>query len=298
MAKTKIEWANKVWNPVTGCTYGCEWCYARRMAVRLRENPYTALKYMHGFNPTFHPEECTIEKMKQFKKGDKVFVCSMGDLFDPMISVNDTKTILELMENSEAQFLLLSKRPVEMQDFFQRYGHFDSGKNIWIGASMTNQQDVNVRMTHLLTTPAHRRFISIEPMLGPIDLHNWVKPGGLDWVIVGGQTGQGARPVHPDWVRSIRDQCKEAGVAFFFKGWGEWIPRSYKVGVEINMSHVKTLDKIPFIKVGKNKSGAELDGEVWHEFPEGLSAHFDTDALRHAPAGRLSVTPAQCDGLE
>jgi protein gp37 len=284
MANTKIEWANKVWNPVTGCTYGCEYCYARRMAVRLRENPYTAMKYMHGFAPTFHPEECTLERMKQFKKGDKVFVCSMGDLFDPMISVNDTKKILELMENSEAQFLLLSKRPLEMQDFFHRYGHFDSGRNIWIGASMTNQQDVYVRMAHLLTTPAHRRFISLEPLCGPIDFHNWIKLGGLDWVIVGGQTGQGLRPLHPDWVRSVRDQCQEAGVAFFFKGWGDWVPVDHSgEGNKITIAkwdkeeYHRSMHKIycfdmenKMVKVGKKYSGAELDGEVWQEFPEGL----------------------------
>ena len=259
MAKTRIEWAEVVWNPVSGCTpisEGCQNCYAKRMANRLRGRcGYPA---DDPFRVTLHPEK--LEEPLKWKKPRRVFVCSMGDLFHEQVPDEYIAKVWEVMSNaSQHTFLVLTKRPQRMKDFLARLGWYihdrdgypmeavlDEGgkytlKNVWLGVTAENQQRADERIPILLQIPAAVRFVSIEPMLGPVVIpEEWP-----DWVICGGETGPGARPIHPDWVRSLRDQCQVAGTPFFFKSWGEWAEH----------------------KVGKKKAGRLLDGRTWDEIP-------------------------------
>lgn len=287
---TKIEWTDKVWNPTTGCTKGCSYCYARTMAGRLQRMGQE--KYRDGFTPVCHPGE--LEKPLRWKKPCRIFVNSMGDLFDPAIPFEFIDQILAIIARCpQHTFQILTKYADRMEQYFNhgpsshctRQGavqnqldfHYartcppeqfgKSGRiifgrdvswplsNLWLGVSVEDQHAVTKRVPELLGTPSSVRFISIEPMIGPVDLervhwpdkgehrvdvlrggfwsdsrwgfvnHSDLQESGLiDWVIVGGMTGKEAVPMHPDWVRSLRDQCQTSGVPFFFKQWGEWKP--------------------------------------------------------------------------
>lgn len=160
--------------------------------------------------------------------------------------------------------------------------------NVWLGTSVENQKAADERITLLLQTPAAVRFLSCEPLLGPVDLEFWTQfdhPDnegygleaikGLDWVIVGGESGVNARPMHPDWAVSLRDQCEEYGVPFFFKQWGEWLPNAQEYGAnpgnfDYKKQHVLVgEDQVPMCRAGKKKSGRKLDGREWNKFPGG-----------------------------
>jgi len=273
---TKIEWTDETWNPVTGCTKvspGCDHCYAERMAKRLRGRcGYPADK---PFRVTLHPER--LRQPSHWRKPRRVFVCSMGDLFHPDVPEEFIKEILsEMRRNGRHTFLLLTKRPERACNVLWRYNveHvFASGAkamwplpNVWLGVSVEDQRTADERIPLLLGAPAARWFVSIEPLLGPVDLEEldglgmwWDALRGraaekgatgfekeydvprLDWVIVGGESGPGARPMKPEWVRAIRDACVETGTPFFFKQWGG---------------------------VNKKKTGRVLDGRTWDEMPK------------------------------
>jgi protein gp37 len=259
VGKTKIEWTEYSWNPVTGCTpasEGCQNCYAKRMATRLKGR--YGYPEDEPFKVTLHPEK--LKEPLKWKKPRRVFVCSMGDLFHEQVPDEYIAKVWEVMNNaSQHTFLVLTKRPQRMKDFLARLGWYihdrdgypmeavlDEGgkytlKNVWLGVTAENQQRADERIPILLQIPAAVRFVSIEPMLGPVVIpEEWP-----DWVICGGETGPGARPIHPDWVRSLRDQCQVAGTPFFFKSWGEWAEH----------------------KVGRKKAGRLLDGRTWDEIP-------------------------------
>ena len=318
---TKIEWCDEVWNPVTGCTpisEGCKKCYALRMAKRLAGRcGYPA---DDPFRVTLHPDR--LNEPLKWKKPRRVFVCSMGDLFHENIHPYDIMQIFNVMAKAKHHtFLVLTKRPERMLEFYKRLrpgttipGPYFSitGKgegwaglppslpnNIWIGVTAENQARADERIPILLQIPAAVRFVSVEPMLGPVDLVRSIDVaieingeievpavGGigqwLDWVICGGQTGPGARPMHPDWVRSLRDQCKAAGTALFFKQWGEFAPSpdpellgaEYWVTYDGNFGKWEDGDpSLPVAacmdRVGKKAAGHLLDGQEWRQFPEG-----------------------------
>jgi len=256
MAKTRIEWAEVVWNPITGCTpisEGCQNCYAKRMANRLRGR--CGYPTDDPFRVTLHPEK--LEEPLKWKKPRRVFVCSMGDLFHEQVPDEYIAKVWEIMNNaSHHTFMVLTKRPHRMKEFLERLGWYihdqdgypmeavldEGGKytlpNVWLGVTAENQQRADERIPILLQIPAAVRFVSVEPMLGPVDLSlsdgvdlsmsvgTGLKPGksylinSLDWVICGGETGPGARPMHPEWVRSLVLQCKNAGVPIFVKQMG------------------------------------------------------------------------------
>lgn len=323
MGKSKIEWTEYSWNPVTGCTpvsEACEHCYAQRMAKRLAGRcGYPA---DDPFRVTLHPERLT-EPLK-WKKPRKVFVCSMGDLFHEDVPDEFVYDIWDTMvKNKQHIFLLLTKRPDRMKSFIEKvmvnrmdyadtWGNAPEGKtlrewakkpikNIWLGVTAENQARADERIPILLQIPAAVRFVSVEPMLGPVDLTNirfdrWTTVNTLEgcgmttgpgpvgqsipnfycekvhWVICGGETGPGARPVHPDWVRTLRDRCQEAGVPFFFKQWGEYCspsqmpPDTYRAW---DVQHgTEIWGEKPRWKVGKKKAGRLLDGRTWDEMPE------------------------------
>jgi len=225
MSRTKIEWTETTWNPLTGCTPispGCAHCYARRMAQRLAGRcGYPAAP--HEFEVTLHPER--LSEPLGWKKPRRVFVCSMGDLFHESVPFEYIARVYGVMTlNQQHTFQVLTKRPYRAVDFIHwaedRYKFARTPPpNIWLGATIENQEQADKRIPVLLQIPAAVRFVSVEPLLGPVYP---LDPQGvrLDWVICGGETGPGARPMHPDWARSLRDQCAVAGVPFFFKKMG------------------------------------------------------------------------------
>lgn len=242
MTKTKIEWADRVWNPTTGCTkvsQGCKHCYAERIAGRFwGERKFADVQ--------LHPER--LDMPLHWSKPSRVFVNSMSDLFHPDIDEKFIAKVFGIMWlATKHTFMVLTKRPDRMvellnnEDFQMHTGWFASqairelglqkpkdlpawpNSNIWLGVSVEDQAAADERIPLLLQTPAAVRFISAEPLLGPVNLWKWLPDSPvevLNWVITGGESGTNARPMHPDWARSLRDQCVTAGGPFFFKQWG------------------------------------------------------------------------------
>nr|PZN02280.1 MAG: hypothetical protein DIU66_09985 [Bacillota bacterium] len=230
---SQIEWTDATWNPVTGCTKiseGCRNCYAALMAKRLKAmgNP----RYVNGFNVTLHHD--LIDLPLKWKKPKRIFVNSMSDLYHKDVPDEFILRIFETMNKARHHiFQILTKRPERLLEIAPKVTWTP---NIWQGVSVENEQ-VAYRIDLLRKVPASIRFLSLEPLLGPLDN---LDLRGIHWVIVGGESGPGARPIKAEWVRSIRDQCREQGVAFFFKQWGG---------------------------VHKYKTGRLLDGKTWDEFP-------------------------------
>lgn len=292
MTKTRIEWATDVWNPTTGCTKvseGCRNCYAERIAARFwGERKFT--------NVRCHEER--LNDPLRWRKPRRIFVNSMSDLFHQDVPVSFISAVwLRMISLPEHIFMVLTKRsdrmaeivPTLFPDFLTNELHVAT--NIWLGVSVESQDRMDERICPLLNTPAAVRFVSAEPLLGPLDFGFWLSipgdsvwDGGIDWVIVGGESGPGARPMHPDWVRSLRDQCTSAGVPFFFKAWGEWIPESHAEGMWPEKSsgdpqprsrskkpiHIWNSNALPdkvSIRHGRRVTGRLLDGREWNEFP-------------------------------
>ena len=246
---SKIEWTGQTWNPVTGCTRasaGCDNCYAVTMTRRLAAMGQT--KYDGLINPgkkhfngivKCHEDALDIPLRK--KKPTTFFVNSMSDLFHEAVPFEFIAHIFRIFKAApQHTFQVLTKRPARLLEFYRWWDPtaVSAGcnfyPNLWLGVSVENQTAAEERIPYLLQVPAAVRFLSCEPLLGPLDLQmtcthdkvlrrhriTWLEM--LDWVIVGGESGRNARPMHPAWARSLRDQCKEAGTAFFFKQWGEW----------------------------------------------------------------------------
>ncbi len=224
MGQTKIEWASKVWNPITGCSpisEGCQNCYAKRMAYRLKGR-YGYPKD-DPFKVTFHPDR--LEEPLHWKKPSRIFISSMGDLFHPDVKIKWIDTVLEVIRFCKQHiFMTLTKRP-------ENFSGSDIS-NLWLGVSVSTNKDLWMVKT-LLQIPATKRFVSVEPILQSINLMPFLLPRlkynpqkvesvKLDWVICGGETGPKARFCHPEWVKSLRDQCQVQRVPFFFKGWGDY----------------------------------------------------------------------------
>ncbi len=246
---TDIEWANGTWNPVTGCTKitaGCDNCYAERFAERFRgvkDHPFE-----QGFDLVLRPER--VKQPLSWRKPRTIFVNSMSDLFHKDVPLPFVEDVFETMEKADWHiFQILTKRSSRMRDFVNnRYQGRNAPGHIWLGVSIENGMALS-RVSHLRQTASSVRFLSIEPLIGRVenlDLSN------LHWVIVGGESGPRARPVNPDWVREIRDQCVEEKVAFFFKQWGGVRPKS---------------------------GGRSLDGEEWSQFPIVPVAKIHSDPL-------------------
>ncbi len=276
---SKIEWTNETWNPVTGCSKyseGCQNCYAERMTKRLAAMGQE--KYKNGFNKVvFHPEELN----RDFGgKSKMIFVNSMSDTFHADISKFQISKMLEYCSfNKQHIFQILTKRAARVEEF-------SYPPNVWLGVTVEKENYKN-RIEFLRHTDAKIKFLSCEPLLGDLGELDLT---GIDWVIAGGESGPGARPMHPDWVRNIQKQCQEQDVPFFFKQWGEWsvVYERNKGGTTdnyFNDTETEYYNKYRrlnfaggcgfhgenvcyFDKVGKSKSGAILDGKEYKEFPK------------------------------
>jgi protein gp37 len=229
-----IEWTDATWNPVTGCdkiSPGCKHCYAERMSKRLKaaRNP----NYTNGFELTLQPQMLT--RPLEWKSPKRIFVNSMSDLFHDDVPVDYIKRVFAVMNEAKwHQYQILTKRAERLQELSPV---LPWAPHIWMGVSVESEAYLP-RIDCLRRTGAHVKFLSVEPLLGP--LHR-LTLDGIDWVIVGGESGPGARPMNPEWVTEIRDQCLQAGVAFFFKQWGG---------------------------VFKKRTGRELEGRTWEEMPD------------------------------
>lgn len=332
MATSSIEWTNKTWNPVSGCTRvseGCDNCYAVTMTKRLEamgQDKYSGLVNIgkNHFNGQVKCHEDALLIPLKWKKPCRVFVNSMSDLFHKEVPFEFIDKVFAVMAlTPHITYQILTKRPDRMAEYFESYWSpkdfaelrgvdlcrwlqkhdlYETAKpvfeamgkclpNVWLGTSVENQDVADGRIPHLLRCPAAVRFLSCEPLLGEVKLNFgywWIEGCGkhgktpfmelqgrcldkfqvdcsecekrksidsrLHWVIVGGESGPNARPMHPDWARSLRDQCQSAGVPFFFKQWGEWAPGDYTT----------------YEKVGKHRAGRLLDGREWNEFPKEL----------------------------
>lgn len=308
--RTKIEWTRSddgtpgaTWNPVTGCTKlspaspGCQNCYASTFAERFRGAP--GHYFERGFDVQLRPDKLALPL--RWTKPRKVFVNSMSDLFHDKVPDEYIAEVFAVMACAyQHTFQLLTKRHGRMRSLLSSdefismvdresiaydrspLGHRQISwplRNVWLGVSAEDQKRADLRIPALLDTPAAVRFVSGEPLLGPIELkEHWLHPvmrepspenhalgrrigkangvGFIDWVIVGGESGPGARVMVPDYAREIRDQCVTAGVPFLFKQWGEWAP--------IN-------DRDTMQRVGKKRAGRELDGRTWDQYPEAVA---------------------------
>lgn len=278
-----IEWTDATWNPLTGCEYaspGCLNCYAARQAAgRLKNQPaYAGLAVKPEGKPAEFTGEIRLlpERLDQpirWRRPRRIFVNSMSDLFHPDVPDDFVRAVFWTMaEAPQHQFQVLTKRPQRMAkllvsyDFWASVWESRSGEtpcdlpNVWLGTSIESDRYA-FRADHVRATPAAVRWLSLEPLLGPLPSLNLE---GIDWVVVGGESGPGARPIHPEWVREIRDRCIAAGVAFHFKQWGEWHP-----GGDPGERGTTVVDgTVRMARVGKKAAGRVLDGRTWDEYPD------------------------------
>ena len=260
--KSAIEWTDATWNPVTGCTKvspGCDHCYAETFAERFRGVP--GHHFERGFDVTLRPER--LDQPLRWRRPRRIFVNSMSDLFHDDVPDSFIATVFDVMRSApQHTFQVLTKRHGRMRSLLRKWTPITGTPpwvftgpwplpNVWLGVSVEDQHWADIRIPALLQTPAAIRWISAEPLLGPVTFRwaSWEPVRDrdhldglrrLDWVVVGGESGRGARPMDPEWARSLRDQCQQAGVPFLFKQWGG---------------------------TNKKATGRELDGRTWDEYP-------------------------------
>jgi protein gp37 len=220
---TQIEWTDATWNPATGCskiTRGCDFCYAERFSERFRGVP--GHPFENGFDLTLRPER--LQHPLHWRKPRRVFVNSMSDLFHKEIPSSFIDSVFATMEKANWHtFQVLTKRSSLMARYLrERYGERFAPPHIWLGVSVEDAKNA-VRLKHLQIAQAAVKFVSFEPLLGPVGT---IDLTGIDWAIVGGESGPGARPMAEEWATDIRDQCRAFKVAFFFKQWGGIRPKS------------------------------------------------------------------------
>lgn len=314
MTPHKISWLNipgfkpETWNPIVGCSKvspGCDNCYAEKQAFIRAFNPntpqYKNVVVKHPLDPRYRKwngttqcVESALNKPSTWKSPRMIFVCSMGDIFHESVNPGAFQMVLDqISKNRQHIFILLTKRPENVMPLMKRVGWgLPFPPNVWLGVTAENQEQANKRIPILLSIPAAKHFVSIEPMLGPVELgviHHadahidalhgqyntypdgqWIEKSinKLDWVICGGESGAKARPMHPDWVRSVRDQCESASMPFFFKQWGTWCPEgtveNYNFLIsskEVQMGN-DVMTKKPILR-----NHDTLDGVQYHNWP-------------------------------
>lgn len=285
MAKnTQIEWTHHTFNPWWGCTKvspACDNCYAelwaKRMGHRLwgRESGRRFFGDAHWNEPLAWNEEARLQKTRF-----RVFCASMADVFERRAELKEPRNRLWhiISETPHLDWLLLTKRPQNISGMIA-WADDNWPVNIWLGATIENQRFAELRLPQLLKHNARVRFLSCEPLLGPLDLKQWLRSNRLnpiDWVIAGGESGPGARPMHPDWATSLLSQCRDNDIAFHFKQWGHWVPS--EVATRTPKTSVISLPAerpVTMVRLPKKEAGRILAGTTWDELP---AAHF----LEHA----------------
>ena len=317
---SKIDWTHHTFNPWTGCTKvseGCKHCYAETFSGR-------KLGTIGEWGPKGSRKVTSESYWQQPRRWDvaaweagerhRVFCASLADVFESQGTMPAEsweavqaarRRLWDIIEiTPQLDWLLLTKRPENIARLIDQRWLENPLPNVWLGTSVEDQATADERIPQLLNVPAAIRFLSCEPLLGPVDLLRTPRPGQhhdfltgeyeaarskshtarIDWVIAGGESGPGARPMHPDWARSLRDQCQEAEVSFLFKQWGEWglgkdHPDKITVGSNTQIIRPKDgkhdpLAKIAtvMVRVGKKTAGRELDGRTWDEYPTPLYA--------------------------
>lgn len=299
---SKIEWTDHTFNPWIGCqkvSPGCDHCYAEAMMdKRLGKAEWGP----HGARVVTSPANWKLPLQWNAKAAasgirKRVFCASLADVFDNHATVLPEwrAALWQLIAATpHLDWLLLTKRPQNIAKMLPE-GWGSGWPNVWLGTTVENQTETDRRIPHLLAIPAAVRFLSCEPLLGPVDLSEWLicpnareglsmDPttgayeccsncdwsgilGDINWVICGGESGPHARPMHPDWARSLRDQCQDAGVAFFFKQWGEWAPADLCSEQQESEEIAGRWDGSS-LRVGKARAGRLLDGREWNESPQ------------------------------
>jgi protein gp37 len=324
--KSGIEWTGATWNPIVGCTHvstGCDNCYAARMASgRLKHQPlYAGLAEAGKFTGEVRlVERRLVQPLETWRAPRMIFVNSMSDLFHEGVPDEYVARVFAVMAATpEHTYQVLTKRHGRLrslvgteefasavEDAMAEWTHATLEwplPNVWLGVSVENQKWANIRVPALLATPAAVRWISAEPLLGPVELWKAIpsRPERLDWVVAGGESGPNARPMHPDWARSLRDQCAAApSMPFFFKQWGEWSPLGplYQQGDDVDEMDDAHMDAVVveveerkrvvqlertghvaegyqptdprtwlMARLGKKQAGRELDGRFHDEYP-------------------------------
>lgn len=300
---SNIEWTDHTFNPWIGCqkvSPGCDHCYAETWDARglqqreTRWGPHATRTRTGAAN--WRKPLAWDKAAEAAGKRARVFCASLADVFDNHASISqewrdDLWTLI--YRTPHLDWLLLTKRPQNITRFMPpAVENCGIWPNVWLGTTVENQTEANRRIPHLLATPAAVRFLSCEPLLGPVDLEFFMPDftawlgteAGIKWVICGGESGPGARPMHPDWARSLRDQCQAAGVQFHFKQWGEFRPpetqaewSAFRDGKGFNgslMPNGTFGDPLGngLVRVGKKAAGRLLDGRTWDQMPGGADA--------------------------
>ncbi len=269
---TPIAWADHSWNPWQGChpvSEGCARCYMYREKRRYGQDPAVVVR----------STDATFRKPLHWHEHARVFTCSWSDFFIEEADPWRDEAWDIIRQTPHLTYLILTKR---VENVPSRLPADWPWENVWLGVTAENQARADERIPLLLRTPAAVRFVSCEPLLGPINLcpswYDWYN--GPHWIIAGGESGPGARPMHPDWARSLRDQCETRDVPFFMKQWGEYVPTGQASPEVVCSSHHEvyllsdgtTADRLNYAaiemnRVGKAKAGDLLDGRQWHQFP-------------------------------
>ena len=281
MAKhSKIEWTHHTFNPWWGCTKvspACAHCYAETWAQRLALDLWGRSSSRRFFTDDYWRQPAKWnEEAQRDRVRRRVFCASMADVFEGRPELDIWRDRLwPLIESTPwLDWLLLTKRPQNVARMVSwKEGWPD---NVWLGVTAENQRWADQRIPLLLSLPARVRFTSAEPLLGPLSLAQWLKSAGnakrfpaLDWIIAGGESGHGARPTHPDWIRALRDECQQSDVAFHFKQWGHWtptVPRGIIAKQTITIGGDTNAPRLLY-GVGKSVAGRSIDGATWDQFP-------------------------------
>jgi protein gp37 len=273
---SRIEWTHHTFNPWWGCTKvspGCKYCYAETWAKRIGQDVWGPKAQRRELSESYWRQPFVWNKeAATAKERPRVFCASMADVFEDRRELDDKRTRLwTIIEKTEGlDWLLLTKRPQNVKKLAPWGDRWPD--NVWLGATAENQVWAEKRIPVLLEQNAKVVFLSCEPLLGPLDLSRWTKSSGarrINWVIGGGESGHHARPMHPEWITSLRDQCKAAGIWFHFKQWGNWRPVLPR---QVNGYRSKTVflsngNTVILANMGKREAGRRLQGRTWDEFP-------------------------------
>ena len=267
-ANSKIEWTTHTFNPWWGCNKvspACDHCYAEAWARRLGHDLWGARSTRRFLSDHYWNQPLKWEAAaRRIGTRAMVFCASMADVFEWRADLSKVRARLwQLIDATpNLDWLLLTKRPHLVSRLTPWKANWPC--NVWVGTTVENQRFATKRIPHLLDLPCEYRFLSCEPLLGPLDLTAW--DTGLDWVIAGGESGAQARRTELQWVRELREQCVHAGVAFYFKQWGAWKPVE-----NLMLGHVRT---VSYVRTSKRAAGRDLDGKTWDELPRSYEPHM------------------------